>query len=566
MTEDNKKRTKIAYFSMEIAIKNSIKSFSGGLGVLAGDTLKAAADSKIPMVGITLLNDQGYFKQIINEAGEQIEEIDKYDCSELKEKETVSIYIGDDKVKVRSWEYKIKGQSNHVVPVYFLDTDLEENKEEYRSLTGQLYGGDNKYRLMQEVILGRAGVKLLPSLGYENIKKYHLNEGHAGLATVELLSQYKPKPVFLDTQKTKKIIEEIREKCVFTTHTPVKAGHDVFNMNLVKELQPDFPEDLPNLISNNQLNMSHLAAYFSSYINGVSRKHKEVSEEILPNYDIASVTNGVHSQTWTSSEFKTLFDKHIPNWRSCSLSLRNAFNIPLEEIWKTHQKSKERLINYIKKNNNKELSKDIFTIGFARRFASYKRPTLLFKNIEKLLEIHENVGRLQIVYAGKAHPHDQAGKDMIKEINNIIKEYQDKIDIVFLENYDMEVAKTLIPGVDIWLNTPLPPKEGSGTSGMKAAHNGVPHFSTLDGWWLEGFIYKKTGWSIGKINDDNLNPEELVKRDAQDLYEKLEKKILPRYYNTPKKWKETMRNTIAINASFFNSERMIRQYAQEAYL
>lgn len=563
-SEIKKTEMKIAYFSMEIAIKNSIKSFSGGLGILAGDTLKAAADSKIPMVGVTLLNDQGYFKQVINDKGEQIEKVDKYDCSKIKEKGETEISIGKDKVTVRAWEYQINGRSGYITPIYFLDTDLEKNKDKYKNLTGKLYGGNNEYRLMQEIVLGRAGVKILSNLGYANIKKYHLNEGHAGLATIELLLKHKPKPILPSTERGEKIIKEIRESCIFTTHTPVKAGHDIFSLDLIKKLQPDFPTEIPELIKNHQVNMSYLAAYFSSYINGVSRKHKQISEEILPDYNISSITNGVHSKTWTSLEFQEIFNEYIPHWKNSSLSLRNAFNVPKEKIWEAHQRSKQKLIEYIKNNNQKELSKDIFTLGFARRFAVYKRPQLLFYDIDRLLNIHKNVGKMQIVYAGKAHPDDRRGKEIIKNINHIIEQYKDKISIIFLENYDMKLAKLLIPGVDIWLNTPLPPNEGSGTSGMKAAHNGVPHLSTLDGWWLEGFIENKTGWAIGATNN-NLNPEERRKKDANDLYEKLEK-IIPKYYNDSEEWKRIMQNTIAINASFFNSERMIKQYTQEAYL
>ncbi len=560
-----KEKIKIAYFSMEIAIKNDIKSYSGGLGVLAGDTLKAAADLKTPMVGITLLNSKGYFKQIINERGEQEEKPDEYDYSKLKEIATeTTINIGEDKVKIKAWEYKIEGCGEYSIPVYFLDTNIDENKKEYRKLTGKLYGGDKKYRLMQEIVLGRGGAKLLPILGYKNIQKHHLNEGHAALAVVELFM--KEKLDSSDEESLEKIIKKVRNKCVFTTHTPVEAGHDVFSMEKVKRLQSDFPCDLPGLIDKDKLNMSRLALYFSSYVNGVALSHKRVSMEMFPEYEIASITNGIHSRTWTAPEFKKLFDENIPAWRNCSMFLRNAFNISSEKIWTAHQKAKQRLINYIEKKKEIKLDKNIFTIGFARRFTGYKRSTLLFNDMERLLKINDEVGKIQIIYAGKAHPSDHRGKEMIKMIHQIIDQYKDKISIVFLENYDMNLAKLLIPGVDIWLNTPLPPNEASGTSGMKAAHNGVPHFSTMDGWWLEGFVEERTGWAIGERHNRDISPEELIAKDAPDLYEKLENKILDRYYKTPDLWKETMRDTIAINASFFNSERMLRQYAQEAYL
>ncbi len=560
MEEIKKEKRKVAYFSMEIAIENDIKSYAGGLGVLAGDTLKSAADLKMPMLGITLFNNRGYFKQIINEEGEQKEEREKYNYSKLEKlKEETSIYIGKDEIKIGVYKYDIVGQGGYVIPIYFLDTNIEGNKDEYRELTGTLYGGDQDYRLKQEIILGRGGVKLLSVLGYENIEKYHLNEGHAALASIELFLRYKES--FSDAQSA----EKVRKQCIFTTHTPVKAGHDTFQIDLVKKLQNDFPYNLPGLIKNETLNMSRLALYFSSYINGVALSHQKVSTKMFPEYEISAITNGVHSQTWTSQEFCNLYDTYIPSWRKCSLYLRNVFNVPPSEIWKAHQKSKRKLINYIKDKKGKDLSEDVFTIGFARRFTGYKRSTLVFHDINELLRIHKEKGKMQIIYAGKAHPSDWGGKEMIKEINDIIKRYEEEIDIVFLEDYDMDVARIMVAGVDIWLNTPLPPNEASGTSGMKAAHNGVPQFSTMDGWWIEGFVDGKTGWSIGE-KQNGISPEELIKKDAKDLYYKLENYILPRYYENPNLWCETMIHTIAINASFFNSERMLRQYAQEAYL
>ncbi len=567
MSEElQKEKVKIAYFSMEIAIENAIKSYAGGLGVLSGDTLKSAADLKLPLLGITLLNNQGYFKQIINKKGEQEEKPDKYKYRSLKKQVAQTyIYIGKDKVKLRAWEYKIKAYGKHIVPVYFLDTDISGNKEEYRKLTGTLYGGDKRYRLMQEIILGRGGVKLLPILGYKNISKYHLNEGHAALSTIELFNYYKNKSFKLRKSNYSRITEEIRKMCVFTTHTPVKAGHDVFSIDLIKELQSDFPLNIKELIIDNQLNMSHLAIHFSSYINGVARSHQKVSNKMFPGHNIAAITNGVHSRTWTSPEFKELYDKYIPGWRECSLTLRNAFLIPPREIWLAHQKAKNKLIDFVYKRQKIKLNPKVFTIGFARRFTGYKRSNLLFYDINELLRINKEVGKMQIIYAGKAHPSDQDGKNMIKHINEVKEKYKDEIKIVFLEDYDMDIAKILIPGVDVWLNTPLPPNEASGTSGMKAAHNAVPHFSTLDGWWIEGFINKKTGWAIGKRRS-TLDPQELNKSDAKDLYYRLEFRILPRYYNTPNRWRETMRHTIAVNASFFNTERMMQQYAQGAYL
>lgn len=339
----------------------------------------------------------------------------------------------------------------------------------------------------------------------------------------------------------------------------------MFAVKLIKELIPNFPWHYKNLVENDKVNMTKLALHFSSHVNGVALSHQKVSNKMFPGHYIYAITNGIHSQTWASPDFKKLFDKYIPTWRQYSTSLRNAFNIPPKEIWQAHQRSKKRLIDYIYKKQKIKLELKTFTIGFARRFTGYKRSTLLFYDIERLREISKTVGKIQIIYAGKAHPNDDNGKALIKYIYEAKEKLKKDIQVVFIENYDMDIAKLLIPGVDVWLNTPLPPNEASGTSGMKAALNGVPHFSTLDGWWIEGFIHKKTGWSIGERRS-SLKLKELNKKDADNLYDTLELKILPRYYKTPNRWRETMRHTIAINASFFNSERMLQQYIQSAYL
>ncbi len=556
---NGKNGIKIAYFSMEIALESDIKTYAGGLGVLAGDTLKSAADLGLPMIGISLLNDQGYFKQKINSKGQQYELPSNFNFSKLKKLDNkVKVNIGEDEIGVGVWEYLIEGQGGHIVPVYFLDSNMPENNPKYSSLTGQLYRVGKSYRLMQEIVLGRAGVKMVESLGHKEIKKYHINEGHGSLVAIELFKKSKKK-------KEKDRVEEVRSKCVFTTHTPVEAGHDIFPTDFVKEYQKDFPFDLPGLVKGKKVNMTEIGLYFSDYVNGVALSHLDVSRKMFPDYLIDSITNGIHSYTWTSDEFKKVYDKYIPNWKCSSLSLRNAFNIPIADIWEAHQKSKKKLLEYIYKKEGTKLSLNTFTIGFARRFTGYKRSNLLLYDIDRLLKINDTVGKIQIVYAGKAHPNDQDGKNMIKNIYKIKEKYKDRIKIVFLEGYEMKIAKLMVSGVDIWLNTPLPPNEASGTSGMKAAHNGIPHFSTLDGWWIEGFVNKKTGWAIGE-RKSHLDLKELNKKDAESLYYRLEKKIVPRYYNTPARWKETMRYTIAINASFFNTERMLQQYIQEAYI
>jgi glycogen phosphorylase len=536
----------IAYFSMEIALEGGIKTYSGGLGVLAGDILRSAADLELPMIGVTLLSRNGYFHQKINKQGEQEEYPAKnYNFSKLKKiKQTINIRIGKDKVKVGAWQYDIKSPKGFKAPVYLLDTDFISNKKTYRRLTDNLYGGDKDYRLLQETILGRGGYALVKKLGYK-INKFHINEGHGSFVAIA-------KFLDLKNMTEKEKIKKTKEACVFTTHTPVKMAHDIFSLEKVLAYQFDFPYKLLNLIENKQVNMTKIGLYFSSYINGVALSHKELSMRMFPSYPIYCVTNGVHSQTWTATEFKKLYDKYIPNWRNSSLSLRNAFSLPLEDIWQAHQKTKKRLISLVNKATEQNFKENVFTIGFARRFTAYKRPILLLENMERLLEVQKNTGKIQIVYGGKAHPLDEQGKKLIAEVNRISQRYKDKIKIAFIENYDMDLAKIIISGVDLWLNTPLPPNEASGTSGMKAAHNGVPQLSSFDGWWREGYIKGKTGWTIQK--------------DSDNLYFLLEQEIIPLYYQNPKAWQEIMRFVIGINASFFNTERVLREYIQNAYI
>ncbi|MFA6514174.1 MAG: alpha-glucan family phosphorylase [Patescibacteria group bacterium] len=556
--ETNKNDFKVAYFSMEIALESSIKTYSGGLGILAGDILRSAADLKLPMVGITLLSDQGYFDQKININGQQeaLPTI-SYDFSKLKKLKTVAVIkIGNDKVKVAVWQYLIKNIDGFAIPIYLLDTNMVDNKEEYKSLTGRLYGRDKEYRLLQEIVLGCGGYQILKSLGY-NINKFHINEGHGSFVAITQ---------FLNSNK-KNIaakIADTRKKCIFTTHTPIKMAQDIFPLDLVLKYQPDFPSKLPNLVIEGEVNMTKVALYFSDYINGVALSNQQISSQMFPEYPIHSITNGVHSLTWTSPEFQLLFDKHIPNWRFSSLSLRNAFVIPLDEIWEAHQSAKKYLIKIIKEKSDLDFDEKVFTIGFARRFTAYKRPELLLYDMERLLGIQEKIGKIQIVYGGKAHPADEKGQLIIESVNHIIKKYKDKIKIVFLEGYEMDLAKIIIAGVDLWVNTPLPPNEASGTSGMKAAHNGVPQLSSYDGWWKEGYIRDKTGWTIR--GEHIIGEDSLEKKDAISLYNLLEQEIMPLYYKDFEAWREIMRFTIGVNASFFNTERVLREYAQDAYL
>lgn len=548
----NKKvQSVVAYLSMEIAVASDIKTYAGGLGILAGDILRSAADLKFPMVGMTLLNRQGYFQQKITIAGQQIAKSDRaYNFSSLKKlKPQVTVKIGAEKVTVGVWKYTIRSRNNFRIPVYFLDTDLRGNSKINRQLTGVLYGGDEEYRLRQEIILGRAGVKMLECLGYGNVKKYHLNEGHGALAAIEL---FLSSPFNNDQEK----VAAVRRACVFTTHTPLLKSQDIFSLPYLLEYQPDFPLQLKDLIYQNEVNLTRVGLYFSGYSNAVSKCHQTVTQKMFPEYKISRITNGVDSARWTAPEFKKLYDEYWPGWREDNCLLSESTRIPTIKLWSAHQKAKRRLISRINKLSiQPQLKENVFTIGFVRRFAPYKRPEFLFKDIARLLEVQEKVGLIQVIYAGKAHPQDLEGQALIKYIWQLRKELAAKIKIVFWEDYDMDKAQLLAAGVDLWLNTPLPPNEASGTSGMKAAHNGIPQLSTADGWWPEGYKKNKTGW--------------LIKEDSQtgkdNLYDLLEKEILPIYYRNSEKWREMMCAAISFNASHFNTQRVLREYIRQAY-
>jgi starch phosphorylase len=540
----DKEKYTVAYLSMEIALESNIKNYAGGLGVLAGDILRSAAEKSFPMIGMTLLSSQGYFKQKINSAGKQIEQIDRdYDFSLLKKLDTeIELNLGKEVVKIGVWQYLISRENGLKVPVYFLDSNISGNKNIYKKLTNKLYGGDIEERLRQEIILGRGGVKMLEALGFNNIKKYHLNEGHASFVGIELFSRAR------ELNNADKI-ETVKRQCIFTTHTPIKTVFDEFPLPLILKNQSDFPTDLPDLIKNQKINSLDLGMYFSAHINGVSKIHQQLLNNIFPHKNISAVTNGVNSFFWTSEEFKKIYNKYFPGWREDGLKLKEAINIPNQEIWSAHQVNKQRLIDYIKNSQGTTWQAEVFTIGFARRFTEYKQPLLILSDVERLLEILETSGRAQIVFAGKAHLRDINGQEAIKKIYQIKKKYP-KLNIIFLENYSLNLAQLLVAGVDLWLNTPVPPQEACGTSGMKAAHNGVAQLSTADGWWPEGYVKNKTGWLVN---------------NADELYECLKKEVLPLYYKQPQLWQEMMKQVISINASYFNSGRVLAQYINEAY-
>lgn len=535
----------VAYFSMEIGLCAEIPTYSGGLGVLAGDILKSSADLGVPMVGITLLYKKGYFAQKMDAGGRQTELPVDWDPREYMEMlpNRITLNINHRSVSVAAWIHMLAGGTNYPLPLIFLDTDLPENEPEDRALTAELYGGDNKYRLCQELILGVGGLRMLRDLGFRNIETFHLNEGHAGFISLELLRELG----YAD-------IEKVRQKVVFTTHTPVAAGHDFFTYDLISEtIESGFTQIIERTIGGTGLSMTSLALHCSRYINGVSRRHAEVSRDLFKMDDIDWITNGVHSGTWTSRGFAALYDRHISGWRQTPSILTQAVHIPDEEIWETHSAEKSRLLGLAAEETGRELDPALLTIGFARRAATYKRADLIFSDIKRLLEI--GGGKLQFIFAGKAHPHDEPGKDILQKIYRMSEELGVSIPVIFLQNYNMDSAKLLTAGVDVWLNTPKPPCEASGTSGMKCVHNGVLNFSVLDGWWIEGCVEDVTGWGIGGGQAD----------DAADLYRKLEEKIIPKYYGDRKGWIKMMKFAIALNASYFNTHRAVREYCEKAY-
>ena len=553
----------IAYFSMEIALDNHVPTYSGGLGVLAGDTLRAAADLGVPMVGVTLLHRQGHFTQRLEADGTQHEAPVAWSITDwLEPMEGVcSVEIEGRDVMMRAWRFAIHGVTGTMVPVFFLDVDIPSNDPRDRRLTDRLYGGDARYRLCQELILGGGGVRMLRALGYARVVRYHMNEGHAALLALELLAEEEAH----SGEPPREAIERVKQRCVFTTHTPVPTGHDQFDLALARAiLGPPRVEVLQTLkCCDTSLNLTRVALELSHYVNGVTRRHGEVSRSMFPGYPIGSITNGVHSATWTAPAFAALYDRYIPDWRHDSFKLRYALGIPLDAIQAAHHDAKMQLVRTVNERTPAHFDPELFTMGFARRTTAYKRPTLVLHDPARLRRLAAARGPLQIVFAGKAHPDDAEGKRLIREIVSRGAQLAPDVQIAYLPDYDLELARQVVAGVDLWLNTPKPPLEASGTSGMKAAHNGVPSLSILDGWWLDGHVEGVTGWAIGRRDDRAQEASD--EEDARHLYDALEETILPLHAERPTGWAEVMRHTIAINASFFNAYRMLQEYVIHAY-
>ncbi len=559
----------IAYFSMEIGLEEAMPTYSGGLGVLAGDTIRSAADGDVPMVAVTLVHRKGYFRQRLDAEGRQTEEPQAWSpetiLTEVPARTRVNIEGRE--VALRAWRHEVGGTGGVSVPVLLLDSDLPENAEADRRLTDHLYGGDDRYRLCQEIILGIGGVRMLRALGYDSVRRFHMNEGHAALLVLELgYEEMKRRGL---KEVTREIAVAVKPMCVFTTHTPVPAGHDQFPLALVRRVLTDYghayDERAVEFCLDNVLNMTFLALDNSHYVNGVAKRHGEISRQMFGQYKVDSITNGVHAATWIAPPIREVLDRHISRWREDNASLRYALGIPRHQLWAAHQSAKQDLVAWVNQRTGSMLFSNTFTIGFARRATTWKRPDLLFHDLQRLLALHRSAGPIQVIFGGKAHPRDGGGKELIQRIFAQIAQLRGQLAVAYVDDYDIDVAKRMVAGVDLWLNTPQPPLEASGTSGMKAAMNGVPQLSVLDGWWVEGCIENVTGWAIGDGNATNGGGIDERALDAQSLYNKLETVILSMFYRDQDRYIDVMRHAIALNGSFFNTERMVDQYVRKAY-
>jgi starch phosphorylase len=542
---------------MAIALRNEVHTYAGGLGVLAGDTARSCADMQIPVVFVTLASRMGYLRQEIDEQGRQIDRTDPWEPRDWTTplNAMIAIELEARCVWIRPWLYTVTSPVGNAIPVILLDTDLEQNSPSDREITHHLYGDGEAYRLKQEAILGIGGVRILQALGFE-IHTYHLNEGHAALLTAELLRKE-----IASKSATPCDVGPVRDRCIFTTHTPVEAGHDRFSYDLIERALGDLIPlaELKRHAGISSCNMTQLALNLSGYINGVARRHAETARQMFPGYHIRAIANGVHTRTWAHHAFSRLYDARFPQWSHEPEVLAHADQLLDDELWSVHQEAKVDLAAFVKERTGVLLDADRPLIGFARRMTGFKRPELLFSDLNRLRRLNREFP-FQIVLAGKAHPQDLEGKLFIERLHQHIRELTGEIPVAFVPNYDLDVAARLVSGVDLWLNTPLPPLEASGTSGMKAAVNGVLNLSVLDGWWIEACIEGVTGWSIGADVPGRSGEH------ATELYEKLGGMILPLYYNDRQGWIRMMKETISKIAAYFNSQRMMRRYATEAYL
>jgi starch phosphorylase len=556
--------SRVGYFSMEIALRSEIPTYAGGLGVLAGDTLRSAADLGIPLVGVTLASREGYFRQSFDVDGRQIERPDPWEPSAYAEglPAKVSVAIDGRQVWIGGWLYVVEGLGEGHIPVVLLDTDLPENSLQDRRITHALYGGDLEYRLCQEVVLGFGGVRMLEALGF-TIGAYHLNEGHSVLLALELLRRSEREDGGRREGDSRYDLPRVRAKCHFTTHTPVDAGHDRFPYELVDRVLGEFVDGatLRLLGGGGELNTTRLALNLSEHVNGVAVRHAETAAKLFPGYRVSAITNGIHPRTWAHTAIARVFDRFCEHWAAEPERLMRADSrIPNEEIARAHEEAKLGLLARVRAETGVDLDARLPLIGFARRMTEYKRPELLFADLDRLRTVAARQP-FNVVLAGKAHPRDESGRRAVESLHRHARALEGSIRVAYLPNYGMDSALALVSGSDLWLNTPQPPLEASGTSGMKAALNGVPSLSVLDGWWLEGHIEGVTGWAIG---DGDLAHAGNAAA-ARSLYDKLERVILPLFADRDG-WLAVMKGAIARNASVFHSHRMMRRYAAEAYL
>ena len=538
----------VGYFTAEIGLWSELHTYSGGLGVLAGDHVKSAADAGTPLVGVTLLYHQGYARQHIDANGVQTESFPEFDPNEhvSKTKIVLKLYLDGQPLSAYVWKADIVGQSGHIVPVYFIDTRHPANSSEHQELSSRLYGGDDEVRIRQEYVLGVGGVQLFDYLDSE-LHGLHLNEGHCTFAMLELLNRGWSR-------------EELAQRSLFTTHTPVPAGHDRFEWPLVREVVGELlPVDAKELViaagdseNGRRCSMSHLAVALSTSVNAVSKLNADVAMTMFDEQIIQPITNGVHHITWTSPVMASLFDGYLPGWRVQPETISEAETLPTDALLEARDQARQHLREFVLSKTGVELSSERLTIGFARRFATYKRANLVFRDLERLRNI--GAGKIQFVFSGKAHPRDKGGKQLIRDIYDSAEQIAEEIPVAFIENYDMETGLLMTSGVDIWLNNPIRPMEASGTSGMKAAMNGVPNCSILDGWWPEACIHGVNGWAIG--NAENVRDDE---RDANNIYQVLEQDVLPLWEGSKDAWAEMMKASIAASAEF-TGHRMIQDY------
>jgi len=574
-----KKSLRIAYCTMEIGLESDIPTYAGGLGMLAADIMRSCADLKVPAACITICWQHGYMKQAIQlDGSQQYEDIAWHPRKHMKRLlKTVTVKIEGRDVTVGGWVYELFSSSEsatagesrsikkngsrlaplartgHMIPILFLDTNLEENIPEDRAITEHLYGGDGALRMKQELVLGVGGVRMLRALGYDDVGTYHMNEGHAAFLTLELLREHDYKD------------ENVRKSCAFTTHTPVAAGHDYFDYDLAWKICGDIlPWHIKDLAGQERLGMTQLAMHLSRYTCGVSKVHGEISRRMFPGEAIDSITNGIHHPTWVSPEMAKLFDAYASGWReNPSVLATRCRELPDAELWDAHMAAKRRLIEEVNKHTAMAFDTETLTIASARRVVSYKRPELLYENLERLQEVCQ--GKVQIIHAGNAHPADQFAQSVIQRMIERSQILKDVIRIVYLPNYNPDLAKLLVQGADVWLNTPLRLHEASGTSGMKAALNGTLNVSTLDGWWIEAYERDpESGWRIGPLAPAH-DSSEHRKIDAEDIYTELQYQIIPEYeYEGHMRWIRRMKRSIGL-IGYFNTHRCVKEYLERAW-